>query len=157
MTKHFDRPIPKPTRDIFLANGEYYFYDEDCFGHNIQKYEWPITSAQILAASDNENTRIILDMLDKLPKHKSAGIDSYQLKHFFERYLKDELKIPAYFTNDEGKLLMLAAGFTPTNKGKLNWKWNTSLPALNYHFLGIEKVREQKPRPIYIKTRPRTK
>jgi hypothetical protein len=154
MSKHFDRPLPKSNRDIFLMEDKYYFFDEDCFGIPIQYYRWPITPGQILDNDDSPHSaKLILEVLSGLPKFRSCGVDSYQLKHLLERYIVENYKMPCYFTNDEGKLLMLAAGFTPTNKDKINWRWNTSLPELNYHFFGVE--RRQKSRPLFVKVKPR--
>ncbi len=35
MTKYFDKPIPRSSREIFLLDDKYYFYDEECFGRKI--------------------------------------------------------------------------------------------------------------------------
>ncbi len=157
MPKYLDRPIPTCGREIFMLNDQYYFYDEECFGRSIQEYELPITIKQIMENEDYQNkatnAKLIYDVLAKMPKFKTHPIDSYKLKHLMERFLLERFFEEEYITNDEGKLLMLAAGFTPANKGKVNWNWNTSMPAINEKFFGI--TRETRVRPIFVKARPR--
>jgi hypothetical protein len=156
MPKYFDRPIPTCGREIFMLNDQYYFYDEDCFGRSIREFSLPVTIEQIMMKQDNEtkawNTKVIYNLLVQVPKFKSHAMDSYKLKHIFEDYVSRVVKGYQYFTNDEGKLLMLSAGFTPTNKGKVNWNWNTSLPEINARFFGI--TRQTRPRPIFVNVRP---
>jgi hypothetical protein len=156
MPKYFDRPIPTCGREIFMLNDQYYFYDEDCFGRSIREFSLPITIEQIVESKGDQkktaNAKLIYDVLAGVPKFKSHSMDSYKLKHIFEDYItKRTWNGYQYFTNDEGKLLMLAAGFTPTNKNKVNWNWNTSLPEINARFFGI--TRQTKPRPIFVKVR----
>jgi len=142
MPRYFDKPLPRSTRDIFLLDDKYYFYDEDCFGTPIQNFKLPITIDQILASTvDHKKTthaKTIYDILVDMPKFKTHPIDSYRLKHIFEEFILASGS-SQYFTNDEGKILMLAAGFTPTQKGKVNWRWNTSFAEINRVFLGIDK------------------
>jgi hypothetical protein len=158
MPKYFDRPFPTSGREIFMLNDQYYFYDEDCFGRSIREFRLPISIEQIMEKQADEvkawNTKIIYNLLVEMPKFKTHAMNSYKLKHIFEDYISRVVKGSQYFTNDEGKLLMLAAGFMPTNKGKVNWNWNTSLPEINLRFFGI--TRDLRSRSYLIKVRPRS-
>lgn len=156
MPKHFDRPMQRPTREIYMLDDQYYFYDEDCFGRSIQEFKLPITIRQIVDEKDKKRSSACLSIysiLIHMPKYKTHGMGSYEMKHVFERYIEHERKEAQYFTNDEGKLLMMSAGFHMTNRGQVNWRWNTSLSEVNYMFFDIQKRSDR--RPIAVNVRPR--
>lgn len=134
MPRYFDKQLQRPKHHIYFLDEKYYFVDQDCFNRPIQEYQTPITIDQILEKEEKakaSNVMIVYLVLSAMPKFKTHNVDSYQMKHYMERYLKERIGRDQYITNEEGKLIMMAAGFSMTNKNKLNWRWNTSVPEIN--------------------------
>jgi hypothetical protein len=104
------------------------FSSDLVFGMIIKNESLPIPIRRILRDEYSSERRIeeIYQNLLKLKKLKSYTANSYSIKHFFEYYLWNKHQQHCYFSNDEAKILMLAAGFESKNKDQINWDFNTS-------------------------------